>query len=418
VPELLAPAPGFDQRLCEGFDWDDDGAPAIVLANPEWVRRNPAAAAEARRLLPDQPGHLLVATSGTSRAPEAGVRWVALSRRAVLASAAAVNAHLEAGPRDTWALALPLFHVAGLGILARAWLSQARVEDAGSGDWDPRSFRQRVEETSATLTALVPTQVFDLVAAALAGPPTLRAVVVGGGRLDPELYDRARGLRWPLLPSYGLTETASQIATASLASLDEGTCPSALPMLSHAEARADGGDVIWVRGASLLTNYVEIDSGRTVAWDPRDSDGWLRTEDLGAVRGNLIEVRGRSADTVKVLGELVWLPRVEAAAARWAGREPSLAGFRVDLAVAALPHERLGCELVLALALEGSEATAGPSPGELLASLARFESGAMLPPERIRRLALVEAIPRTPLGKCRRQALSALLDPAAPPGAS
>ncbi|MBP1636694.1 MAG: hypothetical protein H6Q10_3268, partial [Acidobacteria bacterium] len=43
MPELLAPGPGLDTRLLERFDWDRDGAP-LVLANPEWVKRYPAAA--------------------------------------------------------------------------------------------------------------------------------------------------------------------------------------------------------------------------------------------------------------------------------------------------------------------------------------------------------------------------------------
>ena len=45
--------------------------------------------------------------------------------------------------------------------------------------------------------------------------------MTGGGALDPSLYKQARDLGWPLLPSYGLTECGSQVATASLSSASD-----------------------------------------------------------------------------------------------------------------------------------------------------------------------------------------------------
>jgi O-succinylbenzoic acid--CoA ligase len=420
MPRLLAPGPGLDPNLAKRLDWGDEAAPAVILANPEWVKRHPAAAEAAQRLLPNLPGHLFVATSGTSRSGSTQPRWVALSRQALLTSAHAVNRHLMAGANEVWAHALPLFHVGGLGILARARLSGAAVEEVTAGRWDPVVFHQRAHACHATFSALVPTQVHDLVAAGLSCPPALRAVVVGGGRLEPSLCEQAWALGWPCLPSYGLTETASQVATASPDCLRGDTCPSALPLLEHAEARVDDEGAVWIRAASLLTCYVEIEGNAATAWDPRDRGGWFRTGDLGALHPDGLEIRGREADTVKVLGELVWLPRVEESAARWAAQEPALAGVRVDLAVAALPHPRLGHELVLALAVDPeTRPLRPPEPGVLLASLQRFEAAATLPYARIRRVATVSAIPRTALGKCRRPLLASLLaGPATPAGGS
>lgn len=415
---LIQPGPRLEPSFLAGLDWDNEGAVPLILANPEWVKRYPEAADAARRLLPDLPGHVFVATSGTSRGRDGHPRWVALSRRALLASAAAVNRHLESGPTDVWAHALPRFHVGGLGILARARLSGAAVEDATGGRWDPVAFHRLVNDRRGTLSALVPTQVHDLVTSGLAAPPTLRAVVIGGGRLEPSLWARARALGWPCLPSYGLTETASQVATASLGDLGGSGYPTTLPLLDHAEARADEDEVVWIRAASLLTGYVEIDGESVRQWDPRDPDGWFRTGDLGTVRDGSLEIRGREADTVKVLGELVWLPRVEEAAARWAAQEPMLATWRVDLAVAAVPHPRLGHELVLALALEAGVGAVPPAES-LLASLGEFQAPTALAYERVRRVALVSAIPRTALGKCRRPLLAAQLSHrASPPGPS
>src|ERR1700685_3894693 len=68
-------------------------------------------------------GHFWLATSGSS----GHLKWVALSKAAVLASATSVNRHLESSSKDVWLHALPDFHVGGLGIWARAHLSGAKV---------------------------------------------------------------------------------------------------------------------------------------------------------------------------------------------------------------------------------------------------------------------------------------------------
>ncbi|MFZ4768005.1 MAG: AMP-binding protein, partial [Roseimicrobium sp.] len=68
-----------------------------------------ACASEATR------GLLFFQTSGSEGVP----KWVGLSRAAFLASARAVNAHLQATARDRWSIVLPLRHVGGFAILAR-----------------------------------------------------------------------------------------------------------------------------------------------------------------------------------------------------------------------------------------------------------------------------------------------------------
>jgi o-succinylbenzoate---CoA ligase len=375
----------------------------LVLANPEWLRSVAMTVADVERRLPRLDAHVWVATSGSSRTRPESARWVALSKDAFLASAESVNARLGAGAQDVWAHALPIFHVAGLGILARARLSGATVVAAVAEKWDAAAFHAAVAGSRATLSALVPPQVHDLVSARLASPPSLRAVVIGGARLEPALYAAARRLGWPCLPSYGLTETCSQVATAPLASLSDHGYPLILPVLAHAELRADDAGRLAVRATSLLTSYAEVDGDDTRAWDPK-CDGWLKTDDLGRVGADGVEVFGRASDSVKVLGEWVSLPRVDEQAWRWAVLEglTRIPGF--DLATVAMPHPRMGQELVLAVTSGGVDAARRQA---LQASLAWFCRENLLPFERIHRVVWVEAIPHTPLGKLRRESLAA-----------
>jgi O-succinylbenzoic acid--CoA ligase len=261
-----------------------------------------------RRILaadfPDLPDHVWLATSGTG----GRFKLVALAREAVEASARAVNAHLGASAHDVWINPLPLFHVGGLGILVRAHLAGSRCEIFRSA-WDPQQFVDAVRRRDATLSALVPTQVHDLVRAGLAAPECLRGVVVGGGVLTEDLFARAVGLGWPLLPSYGLTEAASQVATAML-----GRGASAwLPLLSHVEARVGEGGVLELRGNSLLTGWMIFEGNGTARWEDPKSGGWYRTGDRADMRCAEVRVLGRADDLVKIRGELVDVATLERA---------------------------------------------------------------------------------------------------------
>jgi o-succinylbenzoate---CoA ligase len=392
--------PSYFQPGAPPVDWES--RETVVLANPEWVQRQSGGLADVTRRLPALDAHVWVSTSGTSRDVAGRLRWIALSKEAFLASARAVNDHLSVAASDVWAHALPVFHVGGLGILARGCLSRSPVVPAVSERWSAAGFHAVVGRARATLTALVPSQVHDLVAAGLRSPPPLRGIVVGGARLEPALYAAARALGWPCLPSYGLTETCSQVATAALASLGTTEYPAELPVLSHAEIRADEGGRLSIRAASLLTCCAEFDGDEVRVWDPK-RDGWLETDDTGRVSDASVEVLGRTSEFVKVLGEKVSIQRVEDHAWRWAEREGlrGISGF--DLGVVGIPHSRLGVELVAALAI-------GPDPGPvrreaLAASLDAYGREELLPFERLQRVAWVDAIPRTTLGKVQRALL-------------
>ncbi len=346
------------------IDWRSDES--HVLLNP----RLPAAERETLEHAAQQArltGHVLIASSGSTGAP----RLVALSKNAILASAAAVNRHLGANREDVWSCVLPAFHVGGLAIHARSFLSGARVVSAV---WDVREFARSCDAERVTLSALVPAQVVDLVRAALRAPRSLRAIVVGGGPLRIDTYDAARELGWPVLPSYGMTECCSQVATA------RGSSPE-LIVLDHLEVRSTEDGRLAVRGFSLLSGYVDGDGRLT---DPK-RDGWFLTNDLGEVRGRALEVYGRVDDVVKIGGELVSVSRLEELLDSVRGE--------VDAVLVAVDDERLGS--VIHLATTAADARAVTEA---------FNEGA-LPFERIRRVHRLDAIPRTALGKVRRKDL-------------
>lgn len=310
-------------------------------------------------------GHLLFRTSGSS-----GIqKWVALSKSALRWSAESVIRRLQITGKDVYALALPVHHVGGFGVVARCEFSGARLARF-SESWSPLAFRNFCEAQRVTLSSLVPTQVNDLVSAACSAPASLRAIVVGGGHLEPELAGKARALGWPVLPSYGMTETASQIATGDK-----------LPLIDGWEARVKNA-LLEVRGGGLLTGIITESVDGFHFQDPK-VDGWFRTSDRVELDDQKIIFKGRADRRLKVLGELIDLDALEKFWADHTGGEAAVIARADDRRVHTLHlfHNGSGTEIAM--------------------------QNAKLPgPERLASWKQLEALPRTSLGKIDRRAMT------------
>jgi O-succinylbenzoic acid--CoA ligase len=276
------------------IDWHSNSTQ--IMLNPRYSTNEKNRYQTVLRSVNGFPGHIWLATSGTS----GFTKFVALSKKAILASAAGVNQHLESTASDIWLKPIPDFHVGGLGIRARGFLSGASVISFNS--WDPHSFIEILRASKATLTALVPTQLFDLVRIKQKPQQNLRAVIIGGGSLDDTLYDQAKALGWPILPSYGLTECCSQVATAKRESKQ-------LQVLPHVSVKIDQG-LITIKSEALLSAYAKIGEQGVTITDPK-VDGWFQTEDRGEIQGNILKVLGRNSDFIKISGESVDLNQLE-----------------------------------------------------------------------------------------------------------
>ena len=378
---------GMNNEMTSARFWQSEQC--LVMVNP----RDPGAVAEAgiiRPWLEQQPalsGHMLFATSGSS----GGRKWVALSRQALLASAATVNRHLSVATSDRWLMALPDFHVGGVGMFARCY-------DAGcellrmEGKWNPGVYHDMAEVEKTTLSSLVPTQLFDLVQRGFKAPASLRALLIGGGRLADDLYDRALGLGWPVMGTYGMTEAASQIATAMPGHRD-------LKILPGWQTKLTREGNLSIKGDSLLSAYVYCTGDSCLLNDPL-VDGWFDTGDRVAMMADTIKVKGRADRCVKILGELINVSEIEARvlehAARCQSPIPSpIPSPNLDLAVVAVPDSRKGNRLVLC----------GDKQADV-DQIRKHYNQECHPVERIDELCLLEQIPRSPMGKVLYGALA------------
>lgn len=326
----------------------------------------------------DLKGHFWLSTSGSS----GHIKWVALSKKAVLTSAKAVNAFLESDESDRWLCSLPSFHVAGLGIQARAYLSGAKI--FFQEGWDPLLYTHQLLAHKITLSSLVPAQVFDLVQLKLKPSPTLRGVIVGGARLQPNLYEEARQLGWPLLPSYGMTEASSTIAIA--ANPNDPT----LIVLPHLQAQTTSNGHLQFEGESLFTAYAHL-YGALPRFELRPTP--FITEDKGELDGLRLKLFGRDTHFIKIGGECVDLLRLE----RILEECRLNLRFSADAALFPIEDSRLGAVIHLA--------TTSTDPEPLLAAYHKE----VYPFEKIRKTHLVPSIPRSPLRKLLLAELKELL---------
>jgi O-succinylbenzoic acid--CoA ligase len=345
--------------------WDDDDAAFVLDARlpapaarqvldamaPALVRTSTGD--ETRRgSRPVKPGDaLVVATSGTSGEP----KGVVLTHAAVAASAHATSARIGVRDDDHWLACLPLAHVGGLSVVTRA-LALGTPLTVLPG-FDPTA----VAASPATLISLVATALTRI------DPTRFRVIVLGGAAPPPNRPANC-------VTTYGMTETGS------------GVVYDGVPLNGvHVRLNPDGE--IHLQGPMLLRSYRD-------GTDPKDTAGWLPTGDLGTWDGHRLVVHGRRGDMIITGGENVWPDAVERALAH----APGVA----DLAVAGRPDPEWG-QRVVAFVVPADRST--PPTLEDLRARVKESLPAYCAP---RQLVLVDALPRTNLGKVRRSALGAV----------
>jgi O-succinylbenzoic acid--CoA ligase len=254
--------------------------PALVLDDLREIDVEPRITAKRRSRVDPDDVFAVIHTSGTTGKPKP----VELTYGNFHASAIANAQNLGVQPDDRWLCCMPLFHVGGLSILTRSAIN--RTEAVIHEGFDVDRVKQALADERITLVSLVPTQLSRLLDAGVTAPH-LRAALIGGGPIPGDLISRAEAAGIRALPTYGMTETCSQVWTGK-------------PLPGAEIANGPEGELL-IRGPMVAPKSTA-------------DDGWLHTGDRGHIYedGNLT-VEGRIADTIVTGGENVAAAEVEQA---------------------------------------------------------------------------------------------------------
>jgi o-succinylbenzoate---CoA ligase len=299
---------------------------------------------------------LVVTTSGSTGEP----RGVVLTHDAVLASAQATTARLGVDPgRHRWLACLPLSHIGGLSVVTRALLTGTPVDVQAGFD----ATQVMGAAGPHVLVSLVPTALARVTASAF------HTVVLGGSAPPSDLAGN-------VVTTYGLTETGSGVVYdgAPLAGVEISLSPAS---------------EIQVRGPMLLRAYRD----GTV---PLHDAGWFATGDAGHIdTSGRLHVHGRLSDMVVTGGENVWPVAVE----RILGRHPGVA----EVAVSSRPDPEWGERLVACVIPRD------PAVPPALDELRALVGDELAPFAAPKELVLLSTLPKTSIGKLRRDELRRLL---------
>jgi O-succinylbenzoic acid--CoA ligase len=326
-------------------------------------------------------------TSGTTGRAK-GVR---LSGSNFEASALAAAERLGPAVNGRWLACMPLFHVGGLSILLRSALFGGPVRL--QSHFDAAAVSTALDAGDIVAVSLVPTMLARLLEhrGARPAPPALRVLLLGGAATPPPLLRRALEAGYPVCTTYGLTEAASQVATAAPPRRDTTDAPPMLPLAgTQVRIAAAGAGVpgeITVRGPTVMQGYLNDLDATSCAL----RDGWLYTGDIGYLdAAGGLHVLDRRDDLVISGGENVSPSEVEAVLLE----HPAV----IDAGVAGVPHADLGARVVAWVVLRADVAV----DAAVLDAFCRTRLAGFKRPRDYR---FVAALPRSTGGKLQRRRL-------------
>lgn len=265
---------------------------------------------------------LVIYSSGTTGRP----KGVLLSQRALVNHAANLAPAFPFGDGDANLVAMPLFHVGGIGyalfgIRAGAPTIMTREPDAAA-----LIGAVRAGATHAFFVPPVIARFLDAGEAARASIAGLRYIVYGAAPMPLPLLHRALST-WPgtkFVQVYGQTELCGAVTALS----DDDHRDAARPQLqlsagkavqgceirivdpnSGAELPAGRSGEVWVRSNQNMSGY--LNRAEATA-ETITADGWVRTGDVGRLDADgYVYIEDRLKDMIITGGENVYGPEVE-----------------------------------------------------------------------------------------------------------
>lgn len=336
---------------------------------------------------------LVIYSSGTTGRP----KGVLLSQRALVNHAANLAPAFPFGPGDANLVAMPLFHVGGIGYALFGIRGGVPTIMTREPDAAALIGAVRAGATHAFFVPPVIARFLDAGEAATATMAGLRYVVYGAAPMPLPLLHRALST-WPetkFVQVYGQTELCGAVTALSDDDHRDATRPelqlSAGKAVLGTEIRvvdpetaaqvpaAEPGE-IWVRSNQNMSGYLNRPEATA---ETITADDWVRTGDVGRLDADgYVYIEDRLKDMIITGGENVYGPEVESALIE----HPGIA----DAAVIGVPDDFWG-ESVKAIVV----ATTQLDPADVIEFCRGHLAGYKCP----RTVDFVESLPRNASGK-------------------
>ena len=387
--QWLLPYEGKDDSLKLLLQLKERGHKMVEIDDNMTIKKSPS-----KNVINLNDPFAIIHTSGTSGTPKGAV----LTYNNIYQSAMASAYRIGVLPDDRWLCVLPLFHIGGLSIILRSLLYGTAVDLMPKFDVD--AVNHALTHRPITLVSLVPTMLHRLLEARTESwNPKLRLVLLGGGAPSPELVARCVEEDIPLATTYGLTEAASQVATATLEQVSQKPASVGKPLMFTQVRVVDGNDhdlpadeigEIIVKSQTIMPGYTNNPEATAKAL----RNGWLYTGDMGYKdeEGDLFIVQRRS-DLIVTGGENVYPAEVENAIRQHPDIKESV--------VVGLDDVEWGQKVVAAIQLKDGKSL---SSDEIIQFARERLAGYKIP----RKIRFVMDFPQTGSGKIQRNEVKKL----------
>jgi O-succinylbenzoic acid--CoA ligase len=336
------------------------------------------------------PNRIMIPTGGSS----GRIRFATHTWETLMASVRGFQQYFQVSQVNSFCV-LPVYHVSGLMQFLRSITTGGRfailpfkaLEAGERCDIEPGEY----------FISLVPTQLHRL----LQNPETaswlssFKTVLLGGAPAWGELLQIARHHRIRLAPTYGMTETASQIVSLKPQDFLAGnnSCGQVLP---HAKVtvRTPSGEILGANETGIIT--IEADSltlgyySQAQTFNPKSKIQNLKSDDMGFFdSGGYLNIVGRSSNKIITGGENVFPAEVEAAI--------QATGLVSDVCAIGLPDAQWGQTVTAVYVPRTPEVTPAVLQAALDDKLSKYKRPKYWVP--------VESLPRNEQGKVNREKL-------------
>ncbi|MFW6357980.1 MAG: 2-succinylbenzoate--CoA ligase [Chroococcales cyanobacterium] len=350
--------------------------PDIVWGNVPNIKRNSAIATSQLPL----ENAIMIPTGGSS----GKIRFAIHTWQTLTASVNGFCSYFGNSPVNSFCI-LPLYHVSGLMQFLRSLLTQGRILILSHKDFKSQSKSLFLDQSFTDFfISLVPTQLQFILEENPTWLSQFKTVLLGGAPPWKALLESARNYNIRLAPTYGMTETASQVVTLKPNDFLSGNNSNG-QLLPHANIKICNN-----RNESLFVNETGILKVSTKSLclgyypDLFTNSSYFQTDDLGFFDQNgYLHIVGRNSRKIITGGENVHPNEVESVILA--------TGLIQDVCVIGLPDTTWG-EVITAVYVPHSDMI---SISEIKASLENQLSRYKQPKYWIK----IESLPRNLQGK-------------------